>query len=218
MNNGFDHIAEHFSSELTESLFAKGSKRLVGANEHLFFEGDEATFLPIVLSGRIKMVRYPEAGKEIIIGIFQSGEIFAIPPAMDGKRFPATAVAIEETRLLVLPRNEFLSMMQSSSEFSSIVMGRMCGILRDRAHTVQILATSSAEQRVANVLLRLAGDMDGDGSKKIAHRRQDIAEMAGLTLETTIRVVRKLEAKGCFKIIRGRIILETLEPLHKLVR
>lgn len=218
MNNGFDHIAEHFSAELTESLYAKGLKKLVGANEHLFFEGDEATFLPIVLSGKIKMVRYPEAGKEIIIGIFQSGEIFAIPPAMDGKRFPATAVALEETQLLVLPRLDFLSLMQSSTEFSSIVMGRMCGILRERAHTVQILATSSAEQRVANVLLRLAGEMNGDSSKKIAHRRQDIAEMSGLTLETTIRVVRKLAAKDCFKIVRGRIILESLDPLRRLVR
>ncbi len=217
-SNGFNQIAEHFSSELTVSLFSKGSTKQVGANEHLFFEGDEATFLPIVLSGRIKMVRYPEAGKEIIIGIFQSGEMFAIPPAMDGKLFPATAVAIEETKLLILPRNEFLQLMESSSEFSSIVMGRMCGILRDRAHTVQILATSSAEQRVANVLLRLAGEMHGNAGKKIAHRRQDIAEMAGLTLETTIRVVRKMAAKDCFKIVRGRIILESLEPLRRLVR
>ena len=218
MNNGFRQIAEHFSNELTESLFSKGSKKLVGANEHLFFEGDEATFLPIVLSGKIKMVRYPEAGKEIIIGIFQSGEIFAIPPAMDGKRFPATAVAIEQAHLLLLPHDEFLGLMQLSSEFSSIVMGKMCGILRDRTHTVQILATSSAEQRVANVLLRLAGEMNTDVSKRITHRRQDIAEMAGLSLETTIRVVRKMAAKDCFKIERGRIILESLEPLRKLVR
>ncbi|MBP6002229.1 MAG: Crp/Fnr family transcriptional regulator [Pyrinomonadaceae bacterium] len=212
------HIADHFSAELTNSLFDAGTKKLIGANEHLFFEGEDATFLPIVLSGKIKMVRYPEPGKEIIIGVFRSGEIFAIPPAMDGKRFPATAVAIVESQVLLIPRSDFLDLMRTSAEFSSMVTGQMCGILRERAQTVQILATSSAEQRIANVLLRLVGDMNGDVVKKIPHRRQDIAEMSGLSLETTIRVVRKLAAKGCFQIVRGRIILESTEPLQRLLR
>ena len=212
------HISDHFSADLTDSLFVAGTRKSVSSNEHLFFEGDEATFLPIVLTGKIKMVRYPEAGKEIIIGVFQPGDIFAIPPAIDGKRFPATAVAIVESQVLLLPRNDFLALMASSSEFSSIVTGQMCGILRERAQTVQILATSSAEQRIANVLLRLAGEMNGDEVKKIPHRRQDIAEMSGLSLETTIRAVRKMAARGCFQIVKGRIILESTEPLKRMVR
>jgi CRP/FNR family cyclic AMP-dependent transcriptional regulator len=212
------HIADHFSTELTDTLFVAGTRKSIGSNQPLFFEGDEATFLPIVLSGKIKMVRCPEVGKEIIIGVFQPGEIFAIPPAMDGKRFPATAVAIVESQVLLLPRSHFLELMATSSEFSSIVTGQMCGILRERAQTVQILATSSAEQRIANVLLRLAGEMNGVDVKKIPHRRQDIAEMSGLSLETTIRAVRKMAARGCFQIVRGRIILVSTEPLKRMVR
>lgn len=211
-------ISEHFSAELTESLFAIGSRRSFVGGEHVFFEGDQATFLPIILAGKIKMVRYPEPGKEIIIGMFQAGEIFAIPPAMDGKQFPATAVAIEDSSLLMVPRNEFLAMMGSSSEFSSLVLNRMCGILRDRAVTVQIMATPSAEQRIATVLLRLTGEMNGNETKKITHRRQDIAEMAGLSLETTIRTIRKLADKGSLKIIGGRIFVETTEHLRTLIR
>ncbi|MBK9528405.1 MAG: cyclic nucleotide-binding domain-containing protein [Acidobacteria bacterium] len=110
-------ISDHFSAELTEGLFAIGSRRSFVSGKHIFFEGDRAIFLPIILSGKIKMVRYPEAGKEIIIGIFKAGEIFAIPPAMDGKRFPATAVAIEESELLIIPRNNFLTLMESYPNF-----------------------------------------------------------------------------------------------------
>jgi len=203
---------------LSETLIRLGTRKIFSANELIFSEAEEATFLPIVLTGRVKMVRYPEVGKEVILGIFQSGEMFAMPPALDGKRFPATAVAIEDSQLLMLPRQDFLDLMGSSSEFSSIVMGRMCGILRDRADTVQILATPSAEHRVASVLLRLAGEIKDDEVKKISHRRQDIAEMSGLSLETTIRVIRKLEDKGYLKIIRGRIFLETTEHLRRFVR
>ncbi len=211
-------ISDHFSVELTEDLFAIGSKRSFGSGKHIFFEGDRATFLPIILSGKIKMVRYPEAGKEIIIGMFKAGEIFAIPPAMDGKRFPATAVAIEESELLMIPRDDFLALMGASTEFSSLVMNRMCGILRERAETVQIMATPSAEHRIATVILRLIGEMNGGEVKKITHRRQDIAEMAGLSLETTIRIIRKLSEKGCLKIVGGRILVETTDHLRTLVR
>ena len=211
-------ISDHFSVELTEDLFAIGSKRSFGSGKHIFFEGDRATFLPIILSGKIKMVRYPEAGKEIIIGMFKAGEIFAIPPAMDGKRFPATAVAIEESELLMIPRDDFLALMGASTEFSSLVMNRMCGILRERAETVQIMATPSAEHRIATVILRLIGEMKGGEVKKITHRRQDIAEMAGLSLETTIRIIRKLSEKGCLKIVGGRIFVEKTDHLRTLVR
>jgi len=213
-----DALLQNLGQELSLTLMKLGARKIFSANELIFSETEEATFLPIVLSGKVKMVRYPDVGKEVILGVFQSGEIFAIPPALDGKRFPATAVAIEDSQLLMLPRRDFLDLMESSSEFSSIVMGRMCGILRDRADTVQILATPSAEQRIASILLRLAGEVKDNEVKQISHRRQDIAEMSGLSLETTIRVIRKLEDRGYLKIIRGRIFLETTEHLRQFVR
>ncbi len=218
MDTCVSRLSRDFSQELIATILKAGTRKPLVSGEHLFFQGDDAAFLPIVILGMIKMVRYPEAGKEIIIGTFQPGELFAIPPALDGKRFPATAVAMVDSEVLLLPRKDFLALMEASSEFSSVVMGRMCGILRDRTDTVQIMATPSAEQRVANVLLLLAGEVNGGDVKKITHRRKDIAEMAGLSLETTIRVVRKLTTKGCFKIVRGRIIVESAEPLRKLVR
>ena len=92
------------------------------------------------------------------------------------------------------------------------------GILRDRADTVQILATPSAEQRVASIILRLTGEMNAGEVKKITHRRQDIAEMAGLSLETTIRTIRKLAEKGYLKIVGGRIFVEKTDHLRTLVR
>lgn len=218
MKTSPNSLLQYFDPELSQRLLKTGVRRSFGSNEQIFAEGNEATFLPIVLTGEVKLVRFPEVGKEVILGVFSSGEIFAIPPALDGKRFPATAVSIGESQLLILPRKEFLNLMESSNEFSSIIMGRMCGILRDRADTVQILATPSAEHRVASVLLRLAEKIEGNQVKKITHRRQDIAEMSGLTTETTIRAIRKLADKGLLKISGGKILLETTEHLRAFIR
>jgi len=196
----------------------RGNTRRFDAGEFIFSEGDKATFLPVVLSGRVKMVRYPEAGKEVIIGTFGEGEIFAIPPAFDGKHFPATAVAMEESQLAFLPRSDFLALMAESPEFSTMITARMCGLLRDRAETVQMLATQSAEHRVASVLLKLAGEDGNSLPYRVKHRRQDIAEMCGLTIESTIRSIRKLADRGLVKIVRGKILIESTEPLRDLIK
>ena len=58
------------NEKLAEILRKTANARKFHTNEEIFAEGDEALFLPIVLKGKVKMVRFPEVGKEIIIGIF----------------------------------------------------------------------------------------------------------------------------------------------------
>ena len=86
------------SEELVSILYKRGNRREFGENEEIFAEGDKASFLPIVVSGRTKMVHFLENGKEVIIGIFHAGEMFALPPVIDGKKYPAAAIAMERTR------------------------------------------------------------------------------------------------------------------------
>jgi CRP-like cAMP-binding protein len=210
LSNYMKPVLEIVSPELLKNIHKLGNKKSFFESEVVFAEGEKCDYLPIVLSGKVKMVRYPELGKEFIIGFFGKGEIFAIPPAMDGKSFPATCVAVEDSSLLFMPRQRFLKLMEESSEFSSLIIGKMCGLMRETAETINNLANSSPEHRIGNVLLKLAKNKPA----KITLRRQDIADMAGLTTETTIRTVKRLEEKELLTIIRGKIILEHPERLH----
>jgi CRP-like cAMP-binding protein len=193
-----------------------GVKRSFREGTRIFGQGETANFLPTVLSGRVKMVRYPEPGKEVIIGTFGPNEIFAIPPALDGKAFPSTAIAMEDTELLILAREHFLDLLGYSNEFSSIIMQRVCGILRDRSETIHVLAKQSAEQRIANVLISVVEKEAGEPPYRIKLRRQDIAEMSGLTIESAIRSIRKLADKGLLEIVRGKIMIERIDELKRL--
>ncbi len=209
--------------EIADTKFLSALKKLArrksySENQVIFSEGDESDFLPIVERGRVKMVRYPDAGKEVIIGIFEGGEMFAIPPVFDGAPYPSTAVAMEETSLLLLYRQDFLRLLKESPEFSFAVIAWMCEMLREKTATIKNLATASPEHRVGHVLLRLAEKEGADGDAvKISLRRQDIAEMAGLTTETTIRVIRKLAEKDLVKIVHGKIILEQASRLRRFL-
>jgi CRP/FNR family transcriptional regulator, cyclic AMP receptor protein len=213
--------------EIDDPQFIADLKRLArrksySENQIIFSEGDRSDFLPIVERGKIKMVRYPDVDKEVIIGIFADGEMFAVPPVFDGAPYPSTAVAMEETTLLLLYRQDFLRLLRASGEFSFAVIGWMCEMLREKTATIKNLATASPEHRVGHVLLRLADkdqtETEREAPVKISLRRQDIAEIAGLTTETTIRVIRKLAAKNLVRIVHGKIIVEEPDLLRRFLR
>ncbi len=210
-------LLPNITIELSALLKQRGRKHTFQENEEIFAEGEAASFLPIVLSGKVKMLHFLEGEKEVIIGIFQTGEMFAIPPVFDGKKYPSTAIAMEKTQLLMLDRIEFLKLLRESSEFSFAVIGWMSEMLREKTATIQNLATASPEHRVGSILLRLAKSEPGEGPKKILLRRADIARMAGLTTETTIRVIRRLAEKRFISIEHGKVIIGEAEPLRKHV-
>jgi CRP/FNR family transcriptional regulator len=210
-------LLEIADSDFLAALQKAARRKSYSENQIIFSEGESSDFLPIVKTGKVKMVRFPDIDKEVIIGIFEAGEMFAVPPVFDGGNFPSTAVAMEETTLLLLYRQDFLRLLRESSEFSFAVIGWMCEMLREKTATIKNLATASPEQRVGNVLLRLAEKEDAETFVKISLRRQDIAEIAGLTTETTIRVIRKLAEKDLVKIVHGKIILEQPERLRRFL-
>ena len=66
--------------------------------ESIFSEGDEGSGLYVVISGRVKIFKLSVEGKEQILHIFGPGEPFGEVAVFTGKRFPAHAEALEETR------------------------------------------------------------------------------------------------------------------------
>lgn len=209
-------LLETISGDFIESLQKAGRTKTFNEGEEIFAEDEAADFLPVVLAGKVKMIRFLEAGKEVIIGIFGDGEMFAVPPVFDGAPYPSTAIAMENTKILLLYRKDFLRLLRESSEFSFAVIAWMCEMLREKTATIQNLATASPEHRAGNILLRLTKNEAAETEPiTIKLRRQDIAEMAGLTTETTIRAIRKLAAKNLIEIQRGKIIIHDSELLRE---
>ena len=208
------------SRELVQKMLSIGQTKTFSEEQEIFAEGESAIFLPVILSGKIKMVRFLEPGKEVIISVFQKGEMFAVPPVFDGGPYPSSAFALEDSKILMLYRPQFLQLLKESNEFSFAVISWMCEMLREKTATIQNLAFASPEHKIGNVLLRVAEKGSGIEEKefKVSLRRQDIAEMAGLRTETAIRVIRKLAEKNLLKIRNGKIIIENLETLRSYLK
>lgn len=206
---------ESASDELKRELRARAILRNFNADEEIFAAGDPPDHLPIIVTGSARMVQFPEVGKEMIIGIFREGDMFAVPPLVDGKSYPASAFALERSEILLLSRARFLDLLRKSHEFTLAVLEWMADMLRQKTAAIQNLAVASPEQRVAGVLLRLTEAHEARSPVKIALRREDIGRMAGLTTETTIRAVRRLAARNLLRIERGKIFIDDRETLRR---
>jgi CRP-like cAMP-binding protein len=202
------------SPALREMLTSRGNLRTYSPNEELFGAGEPADFLPIIIKGKAKMVQFPEAGKEVIIGIFGDGEMFAVPPVIDGRVYPASAYSMTQAQILLIHRNEFFDILRDSHEFTVAVLMWLSDMLRQKTGLIQTLAGGSAEQRIAGVLIRLFEAEAGPPPIKITLRREDIARMAGLTTETTIRTIRNLSDQGVISIEKGKILIADTDALR----
>lgn len=210
-------LLNEISQDLRAALLRLGVRRRYDAGRQIFTEGEMAGVLPIVISGAVKMIRFPKVGKEVIIGMFHTGDVFALPPVVDGEPYPASAVAVEPTQLLEIPRAAFLDLLATSPEMSLAVIRWMAGMLRDKTATIRNLAIASPDRRIAEVLAKLADAEQGPFPVTIGIRRQDIAEIASLTTETTIRTIRRLAGLGLVRIVRGKVIVDELGPLRQFV-
>lgn len=183
-------------------------------DEYLFHEGDVAARFWVVREGQVKIVKHGEGGKEIVIEVIPPGEMFG-GAAMLMPRQPATAQAMSDVETLSLSVEEYKLLLRQFPAVAVRVIEmlgeRLLGVIRMRA-----MATERVERRVAHVLLKLAskfGEPHTDGMAIAASlTRQDIAELADTTVETSIRVMSRLSKEGIVQTLSGGIVVIKDEP------
>lgn len=206
--------------ELEESVAPLFQEERFREGEYLFYEGDPSQGLFLLEEGRIKIIKHSTRGKDIILRLLNPEEMFGEVAAFDGGPCPASAQALEDTVVLHLSQGDFLMLLERYPSIALRVMEDLGRKLRDAHDLIRALTTETVEKRIATVLLKLAeklGKPEERGIRlKIHLSRQDLADMAGTTIETAIRVLTKftkdrlLTKEGKFIIILDRAALASL--------
>jgi CRP-like cAMP-binding protein len=161
----------------------------------IFEQDSPADAFYTIASGRVKIFKMLPTGKDLILEIFGTGDPLGAIAAYDGRPFPASAVAIEETVCIVIPRAAFFRLLE---EHPSLVRGLMLGMtirLVELTNRLAQLSGSRVEPRFARLFLKLAGEMGrqerGGLFIPLALSRQELADMTGTTIETGIRIMSR---------------------------
>jgi CRP/FNR family transcriptional regulator len=190
-----------------------------GKDDYIFFEGDPPSWLGVVLEGRVKMIKHSEAGKNVVLGVISPGEMLGEVAVFNGEPYPATAQAMEPTVVATIHQDDYLRLLNQYPALALRVIEELGRQLREAQDMIKSMAIERVERRIARILLKLAATTGSSSEDDIVIElpltRQDIAEMAGTTVETAIRTMSKFRKQGLVRTKRGQVII--LEP-HQLVK
>ena len=171
--------------------------------EFIFWEGDAPDWFYIVAEGQVKILKHSSLGKEFIVAFFGPGEMFGEVAVFEDKPYPASAQAAAKTKVLAITREDFLSFLAGRPQVALRIINVLGGRLRDAQNRLRDLAGERVEQRIARTLFMLSSKL----GTTLPFTRQEIADMAGTTTETAIRVMSHLKERGIIRSARGKITI-----------
>ena len=203
-------------SELPEADIAAlarlTSRRTCPKDTVVFFENEEGDSFFCIVEGRIKVTILGDDGREVILSVLGRGDFFGEMALLDNEPRSATAIAVEDTELLSLHRNDFQSVLSDNRSIMSALIKILTARLRRANHQISTLALLDVYGRVARVIVDTARD-EGKRLKdgRIAFRRathQEIANRIGTTRETVTRMLKDLERQGLIHIDGKEVVVQ----------
>jgi CRP/FNR family transcriptional regulator len=215
--NIFSSLTPHEIS-VVSSLFVEEDFE---KDRYIFTEGEPPGWLYIVKEGNIKMVKHSPSGREMIIAIMVPGDVIGEVAVFDGGPYPATAQGMGKGTILKMQRKEFISLLKKYPSVALQIIGDLGGKLRHALNVARELRGERVEGRIAMVLLKLAGKIgtpvEGGVMLKIPITRQDVADMVGSTIETTIRVISRFKKEGMVRDSEGKMFID-VKRLENIIK
>ena len=205
--NGLDRTElEKFAEVTREKSYPKGSV--------ILFEDDPGDSLFVVREGRVKVVLIGEDGREVILGVLGVGEYFGELSLIDDRPRSAHVIAMEDSNLLVLRREDFRKRVESSPSVAWSLLTELSRRLRRADDKIGGLVLLDVPGRIARLLLDLAEESGTNAIEKtLTH--QTIAQMIGASRETVSRAMKDFQDAGWITVERRRIALADRAALEQ---
>jgi CRP/FNR family cyclic AMP-dependent transcriptional regulator len=205
--NGLDRSElEKFAEVTREKSYPKGSV--------ILFEDDPGDSLFVVRDGRVKVVLIGEDGREVILGVLGVGEYFGELSLIDDRPRSAHVIAMEDSNLLVLRREDFRNRVESSPRVAWSLLTELSRRLRRADDKIGGLVLLDVPGRIARLLLDLAEESGAHAIEKtLTH--QTIAQMIGASRETVSRAMKDFQDAGWITVERRRIAIADRAALEQ---
>ena len=188
----FSDLNEHRLAALALEATLKSAAR----NEVVLHEGDTTNHVYFVLNGGLKVLVTDDEGREVILSMLGTGDVFGELSLLDNHPRSATVVAVESTKLAVFTKQDFLRCLEENFDIALLIMRGLAARLRMADQRIESLALLDVYGRVAKLLLELS---EPSGGMQVVTRRltkQDIAKMVGASREMVSRVMKDLTEHG----------------------
>ena len=207
----FNGLTEPQLAELamivTDQQFKRGTT--------IFAEGDRGVGFYILIEGQVKIYKMSMDGKEQTLHIFGPGEPFAEAAVFTGKSYPAYADAMQDSRVLFIPREAFVTLIGKNPALAMNMLGALSQRLKKFAGMIEALSLKEVPGRLAAHLLLLSGQQGGDEFNLNIGKAQ-LASILGTIPETLTRIFKKMSEGGYIEVQGAKIRIVNRAGLEAL--
>ena len=201
--------------DVCERLATSASTASYDRAGRIFSEADDINSIFLVREGWVKILRETVAGKTVLFDLRGPGDLVGAVAVLDQRPMPATAMAATHVELMSFPGKEFIAMLRENPELGLNYSREVGGRMRT-ARDWQTRTVSSVETRIALLFLWLeelvGGRKDGELRMPRLLTRQEIADMVGTTVETSIRTLSKWSKQGLLVTEEEEFVIK--DPTH----
>jgi CRP-like cAMP-binding protein len=214
---GLDNFIKDAQQILQAKDLAKDRKiKIFKKKAEVFSEGDTPLNLFFIKSGNVKVFKSHPDGKELITNLYHENDFFGFESILQNENYKESAIAMQDTEIVMIPRYDFMQMIQSHADVSASFISLLCKKVAERERQLINLAYNSVRQRTAEALLKVTSLKDSKSAISIS--RDDLAKIVGTASESVIRVLSDLKDEGIIEIEGGKIKILHAEKLEKVVR
>lgn len=188
----------------------------------IFYEGMMPTGIYCLHSGKIKISKRGNDGKEQIVRFVLEGGLLGIRSLMGGRKYSASATTLEESVVCYIDQKTFFKLTTKYPHISQCVMTLICALLEEAEAKMTSLAQKPVRERLAEGLLILDELFNGEGGCKadeeehaLSLSREDLANLVGTATETVIRLLSDFKDEKLIEIEGRKVILMDKEGLKK---
>ena len=181
-----------------ENIAALLIERRYPKNSIIVEEGLTGDYMYVIRSGRVKVTKASDDGREKIMDFMESGAFFGEMALLDHAPRSASVRTLEPSVLAALSRKDFLGLLRDSPDLALSLIQELTRRLRDTDEQATSVSFQRVEDRAKGLFSRIARYEGGLEDRRITPSltHQQIADMIGTSRETVTRAVKELKETG----------------------
>jgi len=191
------------------------------SGQPIYYEGEKATLLRVVVYGAVKLIRNTEDGKEIMVDMLKPGEYFGSLNELGDDSYSETATAQSDVCIMSIGNREFRSLLNTHPSIAIAVLDVSTEKLNTARQQIHHLTTLSVEKRIAHILKELC-EKFGEESEvgmllQLPLSRKDLGDMAGTSTETASRIMSRFQKEGIITSGRQWVAINNAAALSAVI-
>lgn len=186
----------------------------------LFQRGETADAVYAIVSGRVRIVSTSDDGKEVVLRILRSGDVFGELGLLAGGHRTATVIAAEATELVSIGRKEFFALLEREPKVSVQMLAVLAEQIGDLTDQLSDFVFYGLPVRLAKRLMALVREegVETAAGVRIALElsQQELANLVGTSRESVNKQLRAWEDAGWIRLDRGVLLVKRRTALEEL--